>query len=66
VNAFARGEGEERDGQECPSYWRRARSGPGLRGDSLRLGGGPEDFDFLFDGGEVLVAGGQGGFAVGG
>jgi hypothetical protein len=31
-----------------------------------RSGGGPEDFDFLFDGGEVLVPCGECGFAVGG
>jgi len=30
------------------------------------LGGGPENIELFFDGGEVLVAGGEGGFAEGG
>src|SRR5690348_834466 len=36
----------------------------GAAGQQLR--GGPEDFDFLFDGGKVVVAGGERGFAVSG
>jgi len=41
-----------------------AAGGVGCTAAQLR--GGPEDIDLFFDGGEVLVAGGEGGFAEGG